>query len=185
MAILVLCKYIFFFFFFFSNSSFLHSKISFGNFGIGEEKAGYYILINFENSRHFEFPYFRRFKLGARKRALVLASMATLDTCPETRRWNRTAASETHIKAVDKRKGALIVRRSIHEVAGYGYTYVLRCAYTPTRVYTSPHTRCDYSRVHVWCTCVITNTVESESCHAWSRHIYVLQHDGMVSGSGE
>ena len=41
------------------------------------------------------------------------------------------AASETHIKAVDKRKGALIVRRSsIHEVAGYGYTYVLRCTYT-------------------------------------------------------
>lgn len=182
MQIHILLFLFFFEFFFPSFENF------FRNFGIGEEKAGYYILINFENSRHFEFPYFRRFKLGARKRALVLASMAgaTLDTCPETRRWNRTAASETHIKAVDKRKGALIVRRSsIHEVAGYGYTYVLRCAYTPTRVYTSPHTRCDYSRVHVWCTCVITNTVESESCHAWSRHIYVLQHDGMVSGSGE
>lgn len=45
--------------------------------------------------------------------------------------YTTAAASETHIKAVDKRKGALIVRRSsIHEVAGYGYTYVLRCTYT-------------------------------------------------------
>lgn len=55
-------------------------------------------------------------------------------------------ARGTHIKAVDKRKGALIVRRSsIHEVGGYGYTYVLRCMYTtcahgrarrPVRVHT-------------------------------------------------
>lgn len=53
---------------------------------------------------------------------------------------SRTAASETHIKAVDKRKGALIVRRSsIHEVAGYGYTYVLRCAYTDPCVHVPTH----------------------------------------------
>lgn len=109
--------------------------------------------------------------------ACRFASMATLDTCPETRRWAARLPCETHIKAVDKRKGALIVRRSsIHEVAGYGYTYVLRCAYTDPVCTRFPHThihaRCDYSRVHVWCTCVITNTVESESCHAWSRHTY-------------
>lgn len=50
-----------------------------------------------------------------------------------------TAANETHIKAVDKRKGALIVSRSsIHEVAGYGCTYVLRCTYTE-RVHVCTH----------------------------------------------
>jgi len=42
------------------------------------------------------------------------------------RKSNRRIASGTHIKAVDKRTRALIVRRSsIHEVGGYGSTYVL------------------------------------------------------------
>lgn len=42
------------------------------------------------------------------------------------RKSNCRRASGTHIKAVDKRTRALIVRRSsIHEVGGYGYTYVL------------------------------------------------------------
>ena len=73
--------------------------------------------------------------------ACRFASMATLDTCPETRRWAARLPCETHIKAVDKRKGALIVRRSsIHEVAGYGYTYVLRCAYTDPVCTRFPHT---------------------------------------------
>lgn len=60
---------------------------------------------------------------------------------------------ETHIKAVDKRKGALIVRRSsIHEVAGYGYTYVLRCAYTDPVCTRFPHTYTRDAITHM-CTC--------------------------------
>lgn len=85
--------------------------------------------------------------------ACRFASMATLDTCPETRRWAARLPCETHIKAVDKRKGALIVRRSsIHEVAGYGYTYVLRCAYTDPVCTRFPHTYTRDAITHV-CTC--------------------------------
>lgn len=87
----------------------------------------------------YSIELFRRFKIG-REKERWCSHQWPLDTCPETRRWNRTAASETHIKAVDKRKGALIVRcSSIHEVAGYGYTYVLRCAYTDPCVHVSTH----------------------------------------------
>lgn len=110
--------------------------------------------------RHFELPYiyiayidFPRNCGNAWIFACRFASMATLDTCPETRRWAARLPCETHIKAVDKRKGALIVRRSsIHEVAGYGYTYVLRCAYTDPVCTRFPHTYTRDAITHV-CTC--------------------------------
>lgn len=88
----------------------------------------------------------------------------------------------THIKVVDKRKGALIVRRSsIHKVGGYGYTYVLRCIYTtcahgharPVRV----HTR-DLSRV--WNLRVVTTESLDTAMHGYGIYI-----GGIVRGQTE
>lgn len=120
-------------------------------------------------------------KLNSRNTVLLVAHFhALLPRFWPCSRWRHVArkpecgtARGTHIKAVDKRKGALIVRRSsIHEVGGYGYTYVLRCMYTtcahgqarPVRVHTRGPLACmEPPRV-------VTGRAWIR-CHAWSRHI--------------
>lgn len=98
---------------------------------------------------------------------------------------SRTAASETHIKAVDKRKGALIVRRSsIHEVAGYGYTYVLRCAYTDPCVHVPTHAMRLLTCARVVYVCYHQHGRKRVLPCVVTAHTHV-HNDGMVSGSGE
>lgn len=81
----------------------------------------------------------KSFKTNSRNIILFLSyrglplytELLTASSCHAARKPDCRIASGTHIKAVDKRKRALIVRRSsIHEAGGYGYTYVLRCTYT-------------------------------------------------------
>lgn len=134
----------------FSNYYILHANISI--FLLDILKPNFLQIFAFENSRHFESLYFDRIPLPTHwssnwiENALIFACRfgarinGHVGYVSRNAEVSRTAASETHIKAVDKRKGALIVRRSsIHEVAGYGYTYVLRCAYTDPCVHVPTH----------------------------------------------